>query len=385
VHISLEEDGFRVRDLGSTNGTFLDGARIDDGRVPSGSVITVGKSVIRLLPVQAPQDIPASERSAFGELVGKSPSIRSVFGVLERMAASNASVLIGGETGTGKELVARAIHQQGPRANGPFVAVDCGAISANLVESELFGHVRGAFTGATETRAGAFERAHGGVLFLDEIGELPLELQPKLLRALESRQIRKVGGSSMQAVDVRVVAGTHRNLAEMVDEQTFRADLYYRLAVVQVDLPALRDRLEDLPLLVEKLLREAGISNFGPIEGPNLEELASHDWPGNVRELRNALQRALACAGTSAPRFSELSFHVGKGRTSAAALNAARMTVDLDVPFFRAKEKLSDAFEAAYLAQLLVACERNIAAASRRSGITRRHLYDLLKKHGLHG
>ena len=385
VHISLEEDGFRVRDLGSTNGTFLDGAQLDDARVPNGSVITLGKSVLRLLPVEHPPAIAASERTAFGEMVGRSPAIRNVFGLLERMAASTASVLIGGETGTGKELVARAVHEEGPRRSGPFVAVDCGAIAASLVESELFGHVRGAFTGATETRAGAFERAHGGVLFLDEIGELPLDLQPKLLRALESREVRKVGGSSMQAVDVRIVAGTHRNLAEMVDERTFRADLYYRLAVVQVELPPLRARPEDLPLLVEKLLRESGATDFGPIEGPNLEELATHDWPGNVRELRNTLQRALACAGTRTPRFSELSLHVAKGGTSAATLNAARMQVNLDVPFFRAKEQLTDTFEAAYLSQLLVACERNIAAASRRSGIARRHLYDLLKKHGLHG
>ena len=385
VHISLEQDGFRVRDLGSTNGTFLDGAQIDDARVPNGSVVTIGKSVLRLLPVEEPQVVAASERMSFGEMVGRSNAIRSVFGLLERMAGSNASVLIGGETGTGKELVARAVHKGGPRASGPFVAVDCGAIAANLVESELFGHVRGAFTGATETRAGAFERAHGGVLFLDEIGELPLELQPKLLRVLESREIRKVGGSSVQSVNVRIVAGTHRNLAEMVDERTFRADLYYRLAVVQVELPPLRARPEDLPLLVEKLLRESGATNFGPIEGPNLDELASHDWPGNVRELRNTLQRALACAGTATPRFSELSFHVGKSVTSAATLKAARMQVDLDVPFHRAKERLTDTFEQAYLTQLLVACESNIAAASRRSGIARRHLYDLLKKHGLHG
>ncbi|MEO6952694.1 MAG: sigma-54 dependent transcriptional regulator, partial [Polyangia bacterium] len=293
---------------------------------------------------------------------------------------SNASVLVEGETGTGKELVARALHSESNRAKQPFVVLDCGAIPAALIESELFGHVRGAFTGATEQREGAFERADGGVLLLDELGELAIDLQPKLLRVLETQEVRKVGGTTSRKVDVRVVAATNRQLDEAVDAGTFREDLYYRVAVVHVALPPLRERPDDLPTIIAGVLRELGVPDAGPVDGPNLQQLAAHDWPGNVRELRNVLQRGLAQAGSAKTRFRELSLHVRARKARAAASTSY---IDLGVPFLEAKEALVSRFEANYLGQLLEASEGNVTEAARRSGLNRRHLHDLLKKYEL--
>jgi DNA-binding NtrC family response regulator len=384
LHLMADAAGFHVRDLGSTNGTMLDGARITNAVVPPGTTLRVGHTALRLLGAQAYGQATVSTRAAFGGLLGRSLAMREVFGVLEAVAAASTTILLEGETGTGKEEVARAVHEESPRKAAPFVAIDCGAIAANLVESEFFGHERGAFTGAVEARLGAFERAQGGTLFLDEVGELPLDLQPRLLRVLESRQVRKLGGSETRRIDVRVIAATNRDLEEMVAAGDFRADLYYRLAVIHVELPPLRARLDDLPLLLEKFLGEAGLRAHGPIAGSNLDLLAAYAWPGNVRELRNAVQRAIACAGADQPSFAGLSFHLG-GRTLAGRglAGPSPLRVDLAVPFVTAKEQLVDAFERAYLEALLQATEGNVSEASRRSELNRRHLYDLLKKHGL--
>jgi DNA-binding NtrC family response regulator len=379
LHVLVTSDGFHVRDLGSRNGTWLSGARVDDAVAPPGSALKLGHTVLKLVGAQEYQRVPASAKTAFGELYGKSVAMREVFGVLERISGSHAAVLVEGPSGTGKELVARSLHALGPRPRGPLVALDCGAIPATLAESELFGHERGAFTGAVDARKGAFERAHGGTLFLDEIGELPLELQPKLLRALEAREVRRVGADEPKKVDVRVVAATHRDLEEMVAEKTFRADLYYRLAVVRVVLPALRERLEDLPMLVAHLLSKLGLEQPGPIAGRNLELLSGHAWDGNVRELRNVLERAVACAGSATPKFDDLPIHLGR----AAKRSAAGGAWTLDTPFLEAKERVVDGFERAYLEALLQAHQGNVAEAARASQLNRRHLYDLLKKHGL--
>jgi two-component system, NtrC family, response regulator HydG len=378
LHIMADGDGFRIHDLGSTNGTFLQGVRIENVWAPIGTTLHIGGSLLRLVGPDRYKAVPPSRRTSFGGLLGRTQSMREVFGVLERVVSASASVLIEGETGTGKEVVARALHDEGPRKSGPFVALDCGAIPESLIESELFGHVKGAFTGAVESRRGAFERAHEGTIFLDEIGELPIDMQPKLLRALESREIRRVGDEVTKRFDARIVAASNRDLEKMANEGTFRSDLFYRLAVVRVVLPPLRSRIEDLPPLIEKFLRESGTSPIGAIDGPNLELLSSHRWPGNVRELRNVLERAVACAGTTRTRFQDLPIHIGP-----RAREVTTPSVDVNVPFSTAKERVIDRFERSYLGALLTATDDNVAEASRRSGLNRRHLYDLLKKHGL--
>jgi DNA-binding NtrC family response regulator len=226
------------------------------------------------------------------------------------------------------------------------------------------------------------QRAHGGTLFLDELGELPLDLQPKLLRVLETREVRRLGAGEARKVDVRIIAGTNRDLGEMVDDGAFRSDLYYRLKVVYVILPQLRARMDDLPLLVQHLLAQAGAADVGPIEGANLKRLLEHSWPGNVRELKNVLLRGLALTGSAQVRFSELPLHIGTRRRAQEAIRRGP-TIDLDVPFLEAKERVIEEFERAYLSALLGATEGNVAEASRRSKINRRHLYDLLAKLGL--
>jgi DNA-binding NtrC family response regulator len=323
-----------------------------------------------------------SEQRQFGELVGDSVAMREVYAVLERAAPLSSPVLVLGETGTGKDVVARSLHQLGPRANMPFVVLDCSAIPADLAESHLFGHVRGAFTGAISNQPGAFENAHGGTLFLDELGELPLDLQPKLLRALETHEVRRVGGREPRKVDVRVIAGTHRDLAAMIADGRFRADLYYRLAVVEVLLPPLREHLEDLPRLVEKLFADLRLPWPGPLEGANLSALRAHAWPGNVRELRNVVQRALVALGAAPSSFGELALGITPERTTRArATRGAPEPPALD--FFAGKEKIVEEYERVFLTQLFDSTGGNIAEAARRAGINRRHLYDLLRKYGL--
>jgi DNA-binding NtrC family response regulator len=383
VEITLEGARFRVRDLGSKNGTYIGANRITEVVVPEGTRVSLGHTKLCLLAAPRYDQPAPSPHERFGQLVGRSVPMREVFAVLERIARTDASILALGETGTGKDMLARSVHAASSRAEGPFVTIDCGAIAAELAESELFGHVKGAFTDAAESRAGAFERADGGTLFLDEIGELPLALQPLLLRAIETRVIRRVGSNTQKKVDVRVIAGTNRDLDAMVADGEFRSDLYYRLAVVLVELPPLRARLDDLPLLVDVLLRDLGVAAPGPIEGPNLARLSAHDWPGNGRELRNVLQRALASSGASQVPFRKLSFHVGTPRRVTEHAPARAHAIDIERPFAESKEEAVAAFERAYLTQLLAATEGNVTEASRRAKINRRHLYDLLKKYGL--
>ncbi len=259
-HAELEaHDGaVRIRDLGSRNGLFVDGVRIFDAALHNGAVISLGQTRVVFTLDAEPVRVPISARDRFGVMVGRSLAMRRAFSVLERAAASEATVLLGGETGTGKEAAAESIHRESQRRDGPFVVVDCGAVPANLLESELFGHEKGAFTGADRARSGAFEEASGGTLFLDEIGELESDLQPKLLRVLEKREIKRVGSSKYAPVDVRIVAATNRNLRVEVNDKRFRSDLYYRLAVIEVTLPPLRERAEDLPPLVESILERLG-------------------------------------------------------------------------------------------------------------------------------
>jgi DNA-binding NtrC family response regulator len=379
-HLELipERDGVRVRDLGSKNGTYFDGARITEARLRAGAVLRLGGPTGIELSIEAETTarLEPSGARRFGPLIGASAAMRGVFAVLERTARSQATMLILGETGTGKEVCAQAIHQASPRASGPFVVVDCGAIPRALIESELFGHKRGAFTGADADRAGAFESAEGGTLFLDEIGELPIDLQPKLLRAVEGRTIQRLGEAHRRPIDVRVLAATHRELEREVQAGRFRQDLFFRLAVVTVRLPALRDRGDDVLELARHLLNELGQPDAIPLEGGLAQALMAYAWPGNVRELRNALERAVHLGAEHA---------VPMGAAEPRRVAQADDAGDADLPFKEAKERLVLAFERAYVERLMTRHQGNISAASREADIDRNYLYRLLKKHDLEG
>ncbi|MEO1335308.1 MAG: sigma 54-interacting transcriptional regulator, partial [Myxococcota bacterium] len=291
-----EEDRWMLVDLDSTNGTFLHDARVHEASISSGAIVRAGKVEIAFAPERQDVEIPEWTEPKFGALVGKSPPMRQLFGLLARIAPTDATILVQGETGTGKGLVAKCIHQASARADKGFIVVDCGAVQRQLVESELFGHEEGAFTGAYAKRQGAFELASQGTVFIDELGELDLELQPKLLRVLDAREVRRIGGAQAIGVDLRVIASTRRDLAREVERGAFREDLFFRLSVVTLNVPPLRERAEDIPLLAEHFLKE--ISEQRSLTPPRLDDrtidrLTSHDWPGNVRELKNALERAV--------------------------------------------------------------------------------------------
>ena len=374
AELSITGDGIRVRDLGSTNGTFWQGSKVSDLVVPQGSVVKFGNTSVRILPAEVPV-MPPSNRSRFGGLVGNSPAMREMFAVLELASPTDATILLQGPSGTGKELAARAIHDHSERASGELVVVDCGAIPESLIASHLFGHVRGAFTGAERERRGAFVEASGGTIFLDEIGELPLAAQASLLRVLEDRTVQPVGSDQRVSIDVRVVAATHRNLSDMVEQQSFRFDLFYRLAVVHVVVPSLAERPEDLPALIENFYEGRGIT-AGPIEGPNLEQLMKHAWPGNVRELRNVLERAWALSGPGGATFADLKLFFRPVERAGGGPQ-----VDIRVPFKDAKEMWVAEFERQYLGALFAACGGNISKTAEHAGVNRRHVRSLLRKH----
>jgi DNA-binding NtrC family response regulator len=374
-----EDGGWRVRDTGSLNGTRLDGVRIRDADLattPEGSVISLGDSIVRVRQAAAEREAFVPMMPSFGALTGTSMAMRKLFGMLEKVAQSDINVLIEGESGTGKELVATEIVQRGTRSDKPFVIVDCGAISPNLVESELFGHVRGSFTGADRDRVGAFEAADGGTVFLDEIGELPLELQPKLLRALEAREIRRVGETRARKVNVRVVSATNRDLEREVNKARFREDLYFRLAVIQVHVPSLRERLDDLPILIRHFLMQLNCPDEERLFPPTvLQEMSKHDWPGNVRELRNYVERTVVLQMASPT----------SRRSAPSSPALATQNVDIRVPFKLAKDAAVDTFERGYLGALLEACNGNMSKAARTAGMDRMYLHRLVQKHGLRG
>jgi DNA-binding NtrC family response regulator len=359
-----------LRDLGSSNGTALDGVAVASAFPRDGATIRAGETEL-VLELGVASSAPLSTRDRFGGLVGTSPAMRRLFAVLENVAPASATVLLLGETGTGKEAVAEAIHQESRRGK-PFVVVDCGAIPAELIESELFGHERGAFTGATATKDGAFQAAAGGTIFLDEIGELPLELQPKLLRALERREVKRVGSTRHLPVDVRVIAATNRDLRADVNAGRFRSDLFYRLAVVEVRLPPLRERPSDIPLLVEHIARQLRVDEVGLAAlraEPFLARLTASSWPGNVRELRNAVERYLA---------------VRELRVSAEPAGAeGPPAVDVRRPLKEARDEWTAWFERRYVEELLAAHEGNKAVAARAAGIDRVTFYRLLWRLGL--
>jgi two-component system, NtrC family, response regulator GlrR len=369
--IVIEGDRLVVRDLDSRNGTVVDGVTIGAAFPNRASTLTLGHSQLRLDFGEDRAPIPLSKNERFGLLLGRSVAMRAIFALLERAAESDATVLLTGETGTGKELAAESIHHEGARREGPFVVVDCGSIPSELLESELFGHERGAFTGATQARQGAFEEASGGTIFLDEVGELGLDLQPKILRALESREIKRVGRNKYTPIDVRVIAATNRNLRNEVNAQRFRADLYYRLAVLQVAIPPLRSRVEDLPVLVEALLSSMDPEAVVTLVTPAfLSEIARHAWPGNVRELRNYLERCLAMRETL-PLTEET------GEPPAH--------VDISRPLREVKEAAVRMIERRYVEELLRQSGGSVSAAARAAGVSRIYFYRLVRRYGLRG
>jgi len=389
-HIEIEyaSDSFLLRDLGSTNGTFLNGSKAKEVYLTPGDLIKIGNTTIEFVAYDEKVKIEPSDKEEFEAMVGKSRRMRQIFSILEKISPTNATVIIEGETGTGKDLVAQAIHAQSARKENPFIVFDCSAVAPNLIESELFGHEKGAFTGAVKARRGAFEAANGGTIFLDEIGELTSDLQPKLLRALEQREIKRVGGNVPVKIDVRVVCATNKNLRREVDDGKFREDLYYRLSVVKVLLPPLRERPEDIPLIVERLLSTGPFNRkldkslmVTRVEDDALKVLGRYEWPGNVRELSNVIQRAVSFAeGNSITKanvdfiFAEMEH--GEDKTE-------RMTVDSDIPFKDAKQQIVENFEKEYLAGLLEKHRHNLSKAAREAKIDRKHLRNLLKKYGL--
>jgi DNA-binding NtrC family response regulator len=369
----------KLVDGGSKNGSFCDGRRFTEIEVGVGVRIKVGRTELELLPLGAVSaSVPPSDKERFGSLVGQSVRMRQVFALLERAAAADVDVLIGGETGTGKERCAEALHAQSARRKGPFVVLDPTAISPQLFESELFGHVRGAFTGAGEPREGFLQRANHGTLFLDEVGELPLEVQPRLLRVLERREVKPVGGNAYRAVDVRVLAATHRNLEADCKAGRFREDLYHRLAVVRVELPPLRERKEDIPLLVRTFLGELG-RDPGEMGAEVLELLKRYEWPGNLRQLKNVLVRAVSLGISAAlPAASSPAASAAKVPPAPAGAPAP-----LRLDFKAAKEQLVSQFERQYLVDLMGRTDGHISRAAEEAGIDRAYLHRLLNKHGL--
>ena len=376
-------EGVLVRDLGSTNGTFIDDVRTREGFVEAGSRLRVGATALEVVAAAESFVVfPDGDEADFHGILGRDPAMQEVFALVRQLARTDLPVTLTAETGCGKELVARALHDAGPRAGKPFLVLDCGAVLPELLPSELFGHEKGAFTGADRQRAGILEAARGGTVFLDEVGELDLKVQPNLLRALESRRVRRVGGHEEIKVDFRVVSATNRNLADEVRDGRFRADLRFRLACVTLRIPPLRERLGDLGLLADAFLERCATRNGLPL--PRLSEaarqaLASHPWPGNVRELRNVCD-ALCAFGEGRtltdqdvlPRLEESGPAAAEDPSAAGGAVPARVGPDS-----------LEAAERAIIARALEETGGNKKAAARKLGISHTTLYRKLERYQL--
>lgn len=384
------EDSFLLKDLESTNGTFINETKVREAYLEPGDIIRIGNSRIEFLAFDEKVHVEPSEKMEFGRIIGRSRRMRQIFGLLERISPTNATVVIEGETGVGKEVVARSIHDYSPRKDSPFIVFDCSAVAENLIESELFGHMKGSFTGAVSTRKGAFEEANGGTIFLDEIAELSLDLQPKLLRALEQRQIKKVGSNETVNIDVRVLCASNRNLRKEVADGNFREDLYYRLSVVKLYIPPVRERPEDIEMLVERFLAEGdfnknydGSLRVTRVEDDALKMLTRYQWPGNVRELVNVLSRVVPLVSGSNIKGQDLAYVFQELEREEDEVTEKLPQVDLGIPFKEAKQKVVEHFERDYLAALLRRNNYNISKTAREAGIDRKHIRNLLKKYGI--
>lgn len=398
THFELraEEDGLLLRDLGSTNGTLLGGCRVREVYLAPNTTFRAGNTTFSFQPSDEIIDIPLSAEEHFQGVIGRSVSMREVFATLAKVAPSELTCLIEGDTGTGKERIARAIHDASRRSSKPYVVLDCSSIPKDLMESYVFGHEKGAFTGAVNQHKGAFEQANGGTLFMDEIGELDLTLQPKLLRVLENREFKRVGGNQTIRTDVRVIAATNRDLRQMVNEGSFREDLYFRLGVININIPALKERREDIPLLVESFI--ADVASRRPdlpkmrMTADAMDMLMSYTWPGNVRELKNVIERAANLANDGKIERADLQLANSLGPAPAAAPQVSasqtsgdisHITVDLNLPYKDGKQVVLNAYEYDYLKKIIAEFDGNISQASNEAGLTRYHLRELLKKHDL--
>ncbi|WP_394833710.1 sigma 54-interacting transcriptional regulator [Pendulispora rubella] len=370
-HIALEPRGtlLHVRDLGSTNGTYLDKVKIIEAELSGGEVVRIGSTRLRIERRPEPAAAPP-KLDAFGRVLGSSLEMRRLYPLCGRLAQSSIPVLIEGETGTGKELLAESLHEEGPRAAAPFVVFDCTAVPANLVESELFGHERGAFTGAVSARRGVFEQADGGTLLIDEIGELDITLQPKLLRALERSEVRRVGGDRSMKFDVRVLSATRRNLDHEVQAGRFRDDLFHRLAVARIELPPLRRRRGDIPRLARAIWASAGAPPE-ELSDMLLRQWSDYPWPGNVRELRNAVVRRLAL-GELAPSPASTPEPI-ESLEGELVRGVLEQILAQNLPFGAARQRVLEAFERRYVERTLAEHGGNVLRAAAASGVARRH------------
>jgi DNA-binding NtrC family response regulator len=408
--IVQEDSGYALVDLRSTNGTFINKVRVREAFLKPGSQLAVGQSQLRFNAREEEVQIVPSRADRCGGLIGGNARMREIYAIIERIAPTATTVVIDGETGTGKEVVAQAIHSLSPRQRNELVVFDCGAVPPNLIESELFGHEKGSFTGAMMTRQGLFELADGGTLFLDELGELPIDLQPKLLRALEQREVRRVGSTKATKVDVRIIAATNRNLEDEVRAGRFRQDLFYRLSVVRLHLPALRDRADDIPLLVQHFLETGHYNRRGDgmrVRGVSREAmgaLQTYPWPGNVRELVNVVERAVSFCETELMQLSDLPDYVRTAKPAppregrrppttptpivpmnpnAPAPPPPEELLGEGVTFKDAKERWVASFEREYILQTLRRHGGNISHAARDADIDRKYFRKLMKKYDI--
>ena len=407
--IVQDDTGYIVLDHGSTNGTFVNKVRVREAFLKPGCTLQVGQTNLRFNAREEEVPILPSREGRCGNLIGSDAKMREIYSIIEKIAPTATTVVIDGETGTGKEVVAQSIHSLSPRSRNELVVFDCGAVPPNLIESELFGHEKGSFTGAVMSREGLFEMADGGTLFLDELGELPLDLQPKLLRALEQREVRRVGAAKTQKVDVRIIAATNRNLEDEVRAGRFRQDLFYRLSVVRLHLPALRDRAEDIPILVQHFL-DTGAYNRLPGGGPRVRGIARdamtalqhYPWPGNVRELVNVVERAVSFCDHGVIEAADLPDYIRTAkapppkdppRRAAMVAPAASLAAQPPptpeellgdgVTFKDAKERWVATFERDYILQMLRRNGGNISHAARQADIDRKYFRKLMKKYDI--
>jgi transcriptional regulator with GAF, ATPase, and Fis domain len=373
AELELDDGGVWVRDLGSRNGTWIDGVRVERVRFEQNGKFRAGGTTLEIAFEAEPTRVPLWPQDRLGAMLGASEAMRELFMQLTSCAQADAAVLICGETGSGKELVAHEVHKASKRRDGPFVVVDCASLPESLLEAELFGHAKGAFTGAAGARVGSIEAASGGTVFLDEVGELPLAMQPKLLRVLESRSVRPVGETAYRPVDVRFVSATHRDLEHMVAQGQFREDLFFRLAVLPLRVPPLRERAGDLPRLLQHFLSGGALP-----DDPTLEKLKAQRWPGNVRQLRSFAERVSALGLTKALGMLEGS----ESAPPPPAPTGDGLAIDAGVPFKVLRERWTEHLEREYIKALIARVGRDAGKLAEAAELDRSYINRLLKKHG---